>query len=121
MKKFFNDYFNIKRIAESKRQYKNQMKRVEAMPKDYRFVFKEIQNYMWQSVSGAGYDMMELQYELIDLFEEGIAGKKPVLEITGEDVAGFADELLKSTRTCEEDRKIKINSRIKRNLGIQEA
>lgn len=116
MKKFFDDYFNIKKIAESKREYKTQMKRVEAMPEDYRYVFKEIQHYMWQFASGAGYDMMELHYGLIDLFEEGISQGREVLEVTGEDVAGFADELLKSTRNYNEDRKDRINRKIKRNV-----
>lgn len=116
MKKFFDDYFNIKKIVESKKEYKSQMKRVESMPEDYRYVYKEIQNHMWQFVSGAGYDMMELQYGLIDLFEEGIAEGKSVLEVTGGDVAGFIDELLKNTRTYTDDRNKKINSRIQKHV-----
>lgn len=116
MKKFFDDYFNVKKIIESKIEYKDQMKRVEAMPEDYRYVFKEIQNHMWQFVSGAGYDMMELHYGLIDLFEEGISEGKSVLEVTGDDVADFVDELLKNNKTYTDDRKKRINSKIKRNI-----
>ena len=40
MSKFFNDYFNIKKMIKEKRDYKHQMARVEAMPEDYKFVFK---------------------------------------------------------------------------------
>ena len=62
MNKFFDDYFNISKMIKSKQEYKQQMVRVNALPKDYQYVFKEIQSHMWQFVSGAGYDMMEVQY-----------------------------------------------------------
>ena len=112
MSKFFDDYFNINKIIKSKREYKQQMKRVGELPQDYQYVFKKIQEHMWQFAAGAGYDMMELQYVLIDLFEEGAADGKAVLEVTGEDVAAFVDELLKSTRTYTEDWRNKLNREI---------
>ncbi len=117
MNKFFDDYFNISKMIKSKREYKQQMVRVNALPKDYQYVFKEIQSHMWQFVSGAGYDMMEVQYGLIDLFEEGVAEEKSVLEVTGEDVAGFVDELLKNTKTYTEDWRNKLNQKIKNKIG----
>ena len=55
------------------------------------YVFRIIQNLLWQFAAGSGYDMMEVQYGLIDLFEEGAANGKYVLEVTGEDVAAFVD------------------------------
>ena len=117
MNKFFDDYFNISKMIKSKREYKQQMVRVNALPKDYQYVFKEIQSHMWQFVSGAGYDMMEVQYGLIDLFEEGVAEGKSVLEVTGEDVAGFVEELLKNTKTYTEDWRNKLNQKIKNKIG----
>ena len=117
MNKFFDDYFNISKMIKNKREYKQQMVRVNALPKDYQYVFKEIQSHMWQFVSGAGYDMMEVQYGLIDLFEEGVAEGKSVLEVTGEDVAGFVDELLKNTKTYTEDWRNKLNQKIKNKIG----
>ena len=116
MSKFFDDYFNINKIIKSKREYKQQMKRVGELPQDYQYVFKKIQEHMWQFAAGAGYDMMELQYVLIDLFEEGAADGKAVLEVTGEDVAAFVDELLKSTRTYTEDWRNKLNREIKNKV-----
>ncbi len=92
------------------------MKRVGELPQDYQYVFKKIQEHMWQFAAGAGYDMMELQYGLIDLFEEGAADGKAVLEVTGEDVAAFVDELLKSTRTYTEDWRNKLNREIKNKV-----
>lgn len=115
-KQFFDDYFNISKIIKSKQEYNRQMARVKALPEDYQYVFKEIQSHMWQFVSGAGYDMMEVQYGLLELFEEGAAEGKGVLEVTGEDVAAFVDELLKNTRTYTDDWRKQLNRKIKNKI-----
>ena len=112
MSDFFNDYFNIKKMIEEKREYKQQMARVEAMPEDYKFVFKKIQSYMWMFTAGAGYDMMEVHNDLVELFESGIANSKKVLEITGDDVAAFCEELLKNCKTYTENWRDKLNREI---------
>lgn len=117
MGKFFDNYFNMKKIKESKTEYKEQTARVGAMPKDYQFVFKKIQGHMWMFAAGAGYDMLKVQYELIDLFELGVVNGKKVLEITGEDVASFCDELLKNTETYTENWRDKLNVEIMEKLG----
>lgn len=117
MNKFFDDYFNIHKMIKSKREYKQQMNRVHVLPEEYRYVFQKIQDHMWQFAAGSGYDMIEVQYGLIDLFEEGAANGKSVLEITGEDVAAFVDELLKNTRTYTEDWRIKLNREIRNKIG----
>lgn len=120
MKQFFDDYFNVSKMIKSKREYKRQMERVKALPEDYQYVFKEIQSHMWQFVSGAGYDMMEVQCGLLELFEEGAAEGKGVLEVTGEDVAAFVEELLKSTRTCTDDWHKQLNQKIKNRIKQKE-
>ena len=102
---------------DEKRKYRQQMARVNALPNDYQYVFKKIQEHMWSNVTGSGYDMMELQYDLLDIFEESVANGKPVLEVTGEDVAGFVDELLKNTKTYENKWKDKMNKDIHRKIG----
>lgn len=117
MNKFFHDYLNISKMIKEKREYKQQMGRIDALPEDYQFVFKKIQRHIWQFVAGAGYDMMAVQYELIDLFEEGAAAGKDVLEVTGKDVAAFVEELLKNTRTYTEDWRNQLNQDIMKKLG----
>lgn len=117
MNDFFNNYFNIRKIIEEKREYQQQMARVNRLPDDYQYVFKKIQKHMWSYVSGAGYDMMEIHYGLIDLFEDGAASGRPVLEITGPDVAAFTEELLKNVQTYTENRKEKLNRDINRKFG----
>lgn len=89
----------FKKLLGDKKEYKMMMARVSVLPEDYQFVFKKIQNYMWNFSSGNGMDMLRIQYELIDLFEAGAAEGRHVLEITGEDVASFADELVANAKT----------------------
>ena len=109
MSEFFDNYFNIKKMIENDRQYKQQMARVEALPIDYQYVFKKIQKHMWMFTAGAGYDMVKIHYDLIELFEIGAADGKHVLEITGEDVAAFCDELLRNANTYTENWREALN------------
>ena len=117
MSEFFDNYFNIKKMFESKREYREQMARVKALPEDYQYVFKKIQNHMWMFAAGSGYDMMKIHYDLIELFESGAAEGKQVLEITGEDVASFCDELLRSASTYTENWREALNRDIQKKLG----
>jgi len=117
MTKFFDNYFNIKKVIESKREYKKQMARVRALPEDYQYVFKKIQGHMWMFAAGAGYDMMKIHSDLIELFESGAAEGRQVLEITGKDVAAFCDELLRSTSTYTENWREALNRDISKKFG----
>ena len=94
---FINTYLNPIKIIESKREYKEQMARVKVLPEDYQYVFNKVQGYMFMHSGGDGMDMVKIQYELIDLFEDGIAAGKSVLDITGDDVAAFCDDLLRNS------------------------
>ena len=107
----------FKKIVGDKKEYKQQMARVEMLPRDYQFVYKKIQKYMWNFASGSGYDMLKIQYELIDLFEAGAAEGKHVLEITGKDAAAFCDELLRNAKTYTENWRKKLNRDILNKFG----
>jgi DNA-binding ferritin-like protein (Dps family) len=107
----------FKKMIGDKKEYKMMMARVEALPEDYQFVFKKIQNYMWNFSSGNGMDMLHMQYELIDLFEAGAAEGRHVLQITGEDVASFADELVANAKTYMVKYREDLNQSIKDRLG----
>ena len=93
------------------------MARVEALPKDYQYVFKKIQGHMWMFAAGDGYDMLKIHYDLIELFEAGAVEGKQVLEITGEDVAAFCDELLRNAKTYTENWREKLNHDILKKFG----
>lgn len=110
----------LKKLVGDKKEYREMMARVKALPEDYRFVYEKIQKYMWSYAAGDGYDMLKVQYDLIDLFEAGAADGKDVLEITGEDVAAFCDELLQNARTYMNDWRHKLNKEIHDKLGTKE-
>ncbi|WP_088012004.1 DUF1048 domain-containing protein [Gottfriedia acidiceleris] len=108
---------------ESKKEYKAFMKKVNALPKDYAFVFKKIQKYMWNFGYGFGEEIINL-YEL---FEASSAEGKHVLDVTGEDVAAFADELMALAKLDGEsasilgkqvDLKKEIESRVEQQVKI---
>jgi len=113
---FLNDYFNFRHMAREKRKFREMQKRAKALPEDYTFVFKKIQNYMWMHSGGSGMDMLPIFTDLLDLFETGAAEGKRVLEITGKDVAAFCDELLRSARTYTQDWREDLNRDIMRKL-----
>lgn len=108
----------IKKIREEKKDYANQMARIQALSKDYRFVFGKLQQYMWSFAGGDGYDMLQTQYDLIDLFEAGAAQGKQVLEVTGEDVAGFCDELMRGNKLWTDGIRNRLNrSMCRKSVG----
>jgi DNA-binding ferritin-like protein (Dps family) len=107
----------IKKMIGDKKEYRTMMARVEALPEDYQFVFKKIQNYMWSFSAGNGMDMLHIQYELIELFEAGAADGRQVLEITGTDVASFADELVTNAKTYVSKSRDHLNQSIMKQLG----
>lgn len=108
---------SLKNIKKDKAEYRAYLARIEALPDDYKFVYSKITNYMWGlSGGGDGYDMIKLQADLLELFESGAANGKNVLQITGEDVAAFADELLKSVKTYTENWRDKLNREVKKQV-----
>lgn len=109
----------LKKIIGEKKKYRQMMARVHALPEDYQFVYKKIQRYMWNFAAGSGYDMMEIQYELIDLFESGAASGKHVLDVTGNDVAEFSDELLRNAKTYTENWRNALNRDIAKKFGTK--
>ena len=104
------------RMAAEKRRYKQMMDRVKALPDEYSYVFEKIQHYMWKHSSGSGMDMLAIFTDLIDLFESGAAEGKSVLEVTGQDVAEFADELLRNAKTYTEKWHDDLNRDIRNKL-----
>ena len=93
----------IQDAIEGKRKWQEKwrahMARVKALPQDYQFVYKEIQNYLFKVGPVELTDGTDLLSGIIDLFEEGAALGKGVLEVTGSDVAAFCDDLIKDSKT----------------------
>jgi DNA-binding ferritin-like protein (Dps family) len=90
---------SIQDIIEGKKEWRAHVARVKALPQDYQIVYKEMQKYLFkvgpvELTNGTG-----LLSGIIDLFEEGAASGKGVLEVTGRDVAAFCDDLFKDSKT----------------------
>jgi DNA-binding ferritin-like protein (Dps family) len=88
----------IQDIIEGKKQWRAHMARVKALPPDYQIVYKEIQRYLFK-VGPVDLPDGRLLSGLVDFFEEGVAAGKGVLELIGNDVAAFCDDLVKDSRT----------------------
>lgn len=102
----------IKKITDDKKVYRDYMKRVKALPKDYQFVFEKINQYIWSYAGGSGNDMLKTEYDLIELFEESAAQGKKVLDVTGTDVATFCDDLIQGNHLWTDHQKKKLNKGI---------
>ncbi|MEV0589983.1 DUF1048 domain-containing protein [Nonomuraea cavernae] len=88
----------IQDIIEGKKQWRAHMARVKALPPDYQIVYKEMQRYFFK-VGPVGLADGSLLSGILEFFEEGVAAGKGVLELIGNDVAAFCDDLVKDSRT----------------------
>ena len=88
----------IQDIIEGKKQWRAHMARVKALPPDYRIVYKEIQRSFFK-VGLIELPDGPLLSEIVDFFEEGVAAGEGVLELIGNDVAAFCDDLVKDGPT----------------------
>jgi len=84
-------------------------------------VYVEIQKYMWKFTAGDGMDIIAILKDLLELFETGAADGKRVLEVTGDDVAAFSDELLRNAKTYTENWHQKLNRDVTEKLREDEA
>ena len=90
---------SIQDIIEGKNEWRAHIARVKELPKDYQIVYKEIQKYFFkvgpvELTEGTG-----LLSGIVDLFEEGAVSGIGALEVTGNDVAAFCDDLIKDSKT----------------------
>lgn len=96
-----------------KREWNSIQRRAKALPKEYRVVYDEIKKYIWGNTGVVTINVFKV---LIDLFEESAANGKPVLEITGNNVAAFCDELVRGEKTYFEGGREKLNSNVAKKL-----
>ncbi|GIH04141.1 hypothetical protein Rhe02_22080 [Rhizocola hellebori] len=88
----------IQDIIEGKRQWRAHVARVKALPPDYQIVYREMQRYLFK-VGPIDLSDGRLLTGIVDFFEEGAASGKGVLQLIGNDVAAFCDDLIKDSRT----------------------
>jgi DNA-binding ferritin-like protein (Dps family) len=101
---------------EQKRAYKRLMKRVNALPKDYKFAFRKIQHYMFCvgpiDADKTMFTDFTMFSDLVDLFEASAAEGRHVLDVIGNDVGKFCDEFMLASVTDTETLRKKLNKEI---------
>ena len=89
----------IQNVIEGKKEWRAHMARVKLLPQDYQIVYIEIQKYLFKVGPVELKDGIGLLSGIVDLFEEGAALGKSVLQVTGNEVAAFCDDLIKDSKT----------------------
>lgn len=89
-----------------KKAYKENEKRAKALPTEYAAAYKEIRNYIFHT---SGILTMEPLVALVDMLEEAVANNKRVTDITGPNVAEFADELVRGENSYFDKARKKLN------------
>ena len=92
-----------------KKEYLKNEKRAKALPAEYAEAYKEIRNYIFNT---SGIFSMEPLEVLVDILEEAAAEKKSVIEITGSNVAAFADELVHGVKSYQDQQRDKLNKKL---------
>lgn len=92
-----------------KKSYRDNEKRAKALPAEYAEAYKDIKNYIF---STSGILSMEPLKTLVDMLEEAAAEDRRVIDITGPDVAAFADELVRGEKSYREQQSKKLNEKL---------
>lgn len=102
---------------DEKRKYRQNEKRAKALPTEYKEAYKEIRGYIW---STSGILTIEPLISLVDMLEEAAANGRHVTDITGPDVAAFADELVRGESSYKDQQRDKLNKNMsKKNKDAQ--
>jgi len=107
---------SIRDIIEGKKEWRAHVARVKALPQDYQIVYKEIQKYLFKVGPVELTNGMGLLSGIVDLFEEGAASGKGVLEVTGRDVAAFCDGLIKDSKTYADIYQESVNKEVSKAM-----
>lgn len=103
---------------DEKKKYRDNEKRAKALPSEYSEAYKEIKHYLW---STSGILTIDPLVSLVDLLEEAAAEHKSVVDITGPDVATFADELVRGESSYKDRQRVKLNKNFAEKPDEKEA
>lgn len=94
-----------------KKSYRENEKRAKALPAEYAEAYKEIKQYIFAT---SGILSMGPLISLVDLLEEAAANKRLVTDVTGPNVAAFADELVQGEQSYKAIQGDKLNAKLNR-------
>ena len=107
---------SIRDIIEGKKKWRAHVARVKSLPRDYQIVYKEIQKYLFKVGPVQLTEETGLLSGMIDFFEEGAALGKGVLEVTGNDVAAFCDDLIRDSKTYADIYQESVNQEVSKAM-----
>lgn len=82
---------------EQKKQYRQSMARISALPAPYRSVAKALHRYILASGSIVDGDTLITMFDgFADLWEQAAADRTPVRDIVGDDPSEFADAFVQA-------------------------
>lgn len=82
---------------EQKKQYKQSMARIEALPEPYRSTAKALHRYfMYQGGILDGDTLIAMSGDFVDLWERAVADGTPVRAIVGDDPVEFAETFVQA-------------------------
>src|SRR5690242_3287958 len=110
----------LKKVIGDKKRWRQMEARAKALPRDYQIVYDEIKKYLFKLSGGDGMETVAILEDLLGLFESGAADGRRALEVTGQDVAAFCDELLKNAKTYTGKWHDDLNRDIRQKLGNEE-
>ncbi|HEV7187322.1 MAG TPA: DUF1048 domain-containing protein [Blastococcus sp.] len=111
----------LKKVIGDKKGWRQMEARAAALPRDYRIVYDEIKKYLFKFSAGSGMETVAVLDDLLGLFETGAADGRRALDVTGQDVAAFCDELLRNAKTYTGKWHDELNRDVRRKLHDQEA
>ncbi|MDR2193129.1 MAG: DUF1048 domain-containing protein [Treponema sp.] len=103
-----------------KAEYKANRKLLKNLPEDYRYVYKAIEKFMFNSLVFDD-EIMKILMDILEAFAIAAHDGKPVLSITGEDVGIFCDNLLKKfqVKTWHDKKREELNEKINTRFKIK--
>lgn len=99
---------------DEKKRYRNAEKRAKALPAEYADAYKNIRNYVWNT---SGILKIDPLITLVDMLEEAAAEGKHVTDITGPDVAAFADEFVRGELSYKDQQAKKLNDKLNKKAN----
>ncbi|MDR0432194.1 MAG: DUF1048 domain-containing protein [Bifidobacteriaceae bacterium] len=108
----------VARTRREKREWREYKARVKALPSDYRMVMNRIDKFIWNAGGGLDVQTWRVLCDICELFEEAAAAGRPVLSVTGDDVAAFSLNMLEAAqaRTWTRQKATQLNSEVHRIL-----
>lgn len=101
-----------------KKKYRENEKRAKVLPAEYVKAYNSIKHYLWNT---SGILTIEPLVSLVDLLEEAAADGRSIVDITGPDVAAFADDLVKDEKSWKDQQREKLNKNFTKRSRKEEA